>query len=792
MSPAGQLLKAARIAYGGGRRVAASTPLRLLVFAVLALVAAWPLLASAPALNDFRDAHVLAHYESFARDSVLRWHQAPLWDPYYCGGMYVLGTPQARFLSPTFLLTLVFGETRGESLTAFAMILVGLEGAFRYARSRRATSLGAMWAAPVFALSGMFATAPELGWVGFFGFELLPWIALGVRRALARERAGVVMAAAGMAWCVGFGGTYPAPIAALWCGFEVVEWIVHVALRRRSRGVRPSRGRVLLAGVGMAALAALLAAELGAVRLWPIADTLRAAPRVIGGAPGNGWRVLEGMLFLPRLDDTENATFFVGWIVLPVVLAGLLRRSSLGLAILGVLWCWLAAGYEARPSLFDALRQLPVYSTLRYPERFLVAFALVLSVLAALGVTALEARARSLSNHGRPRRLLVTRLVLALATLALALNLAPDLGQFSEHADARVVVAPPVDDEAPGPFHQARGNRWALAYYEPMNRGSLSCWEAYPVPQSPLLRGDRASEAWVLDEEEGTSAGTVVEKRWSPQAIDLDVDLARPATVAINQNWHAGWRASAGEVKSEHGLLTVALPAGRRTLSLGFSPRSATGGALTSLAALAVLFAIALEARKRRFVRGRREAGVFLALIGAPLIPLLATAMAVHEPSATEPLLTLDGRPVIADAIGEGAVRIDVKLAGDVTLEAATLSDPEPRAGSDVTLELDWRRDEAVPRDVGVFVHIDPSSGPTIEGDHVLLSSVLDLEDAPRGKTLRDVLPIHVPENATGKTFKVWVGLWRVRREGARLHVLEPGHAIVEDNRILAVQFVVR
>jgi hypothetical protein len=792
MSPAGQLLKAGRIAYGGGRRVAASTPLRLLFFAVLALVAAWPLLASAPALNDFRDAHVLGHYETFARDSLLRWHQAPLWDPYYCGGMYVLGTPQARFLSPTFLLTLLFGETRGESLTAFAMILVGLEGAFRYARSRRATSLGAMCAAPVFALSGMFATAPELGWVGFFGFELLPWIALGVRRTLAGERASVVMAAAGMAWCVGFGGTYPAPIAALWCGFELVEWIVRVAWRRPSKGGRPSRGRVLVAGVGMAAVAALLAVELGAVRLWPIADTLRAAPRVIGGAPGNGWSVLEGMLFLPRVDDTENATFLVGWIVLPVALVGLVRWSSWGLSILGVLWCWLAAGYEAKPSLFDALRQLPVYATLRYPERCLVPFALVVSVLAALGVTALEARARSLSKRERPGSLLVTRLVLGLATLALALNLIPDLGQFSEHADARVVVAPPVDDEAPRPFHQARGNRWALAYYEPMNRGSLSCWEAYPVPQSQLLRGDRIREAWVLDDEEATAAGTVTERRWSPQAIELDVDLARPAIVAINQNWHAGWRASAGEVRSDHGLLTVALPPGQRTLSLWFSPRSATGGALTSLAALAVAVAIAVEARKRRFVRGRCEAGVLLALVGAPLIPLVLTTALVHEASAIEPLLTLDGRPVIADAIGEGAVRIDARLAGDVTLEAAALSDPEPRAGSDVTLELDWRRGEPVPRDVGVFVHIDPSSGATIEGDHVLLSSVLDLEDAPREKTLRDVLPIHVPEDATGKTFKVWVGLWRVRREGARLRVVESGHAIVEDNRILAVQFVVR
>ena len=134
---------------------------------------------------------MLAHYENVAREAVLRWHQAPLWDPYYCGGMYLLGTPQARFVSPTFVLTLLFGEARGEALAVFVMLIVGLEGTMpvhprpwrdplRRARSRRPCSRSA----------GIFAISPSLGWMNFFGFELLPWMALGVRRALAaRERA---------------------------------------------------------------------------------------------------------------------------------------------------------------------------------------------------------------------------------------------------------------------------------------------------------------------------------------------------------------------------------------------------------------------------------------------------------------------------------------------------------------------------------------------------------------------------------------------------------------------------
>ncbi|MEO7111714.1 MAG: hypothetical protein ABI183_14835, partial [Polyangiaceae bacterium] len=95
-------------------------------FVVLAIATVWPLLASAASLNSYRDAHPLIQYEEAARTSVVSFHQFPLWDPYYCGGIDGLGTPQSRFVSPTFLLTLIFGTLRAESLVAFFMFWLGL------------------------------------------------------------------------------------------------------------------------------------------------------------------------------------------------------------------------------------------------------------------------------------------------------------------------------------------------------------------------------------------------------------------------------------------------------------------------------------------------------------------------------------------------------------------------------------------------------------------------------------------------------------------------------------------
>jgi hypothetical protein len=493
------------------------------------------------------------------------------------------------------------------------------------------------------------------------------------------------------------------------------------------------------------------------------------------------------MFFFPIKNDTDNGEFYVGFWILPAALLGLSRRRSIGLSVAVVLCAWLAAGYEVRPSLFAALRELPLYTTLRYPERFLIPLGLAAATLAGRGISLVEAYARTPHARSGRRRRFITLATFTIASLAIVIDVGPLVAQHALHARERWLSPPPSAGEA-RPFHQARGSRWALEYYEPMQRGSLSCWEAYPVPQSPLLRGDLKDEERVLE----PGAGTVTERSWSPNAIDLDVTLSRPATVAVNQNWNAGWRSSVGEVKSDHGLLTVALPEGKHDVSLRFEPRSATGGALVSLVALAALVLIGVRARRAPRVSTLRDAAVLGVLALAPLVPLLAVASGPPPKTFSEPPLTPDGRPVVADGLDEGAVRIDAKFADGVVLEAATLSNPDPMAGSDVNLELDWRRSPQVDPGLGIFVHIEPAGGTPQNGDHILLSGVLAPEDAPPDKTLRDVIPLYIPEDGRGKTWKVWVGLWHVRRGGSRVPVSDGGHTLVDGDRVLAVSFVPR
>ena len=716
---------------------------RACFFVALAALAVAPYLLTAGAFNAFRDAQVLWLYEDAARRSVVEFGQLPLWNPDFCGGMPALGTPQARFASPTFLLTLLFGTTRAEPVTLFAMVVLALFGAHRLAREHGATQFGATLAAPLFGLMGLFACAPFLGWFGFLGFALLPWLLAGVRQAARGKTSGAVLVALSTAFIVGFGGTYVAPLSLVACAIEVALLL----LRRRK--------------VDFSALASavLLAAGLSAFRLWPVWEELHRGPRLISGQSDMGVGALGGQLFGLWPPFTGEAWYLVT--IPAAVTAGLalFRRRARWLAASLLISLWLAAGTGIKPSLFGLLRELPVFSLLRNSERFLVLSVLTIALGAAFALSDAAARLRL----RKPPRLARPLWVLAMTGVVLAV---PWLMQdFKLAADKRGLSPPPREELRP--FHQARGNRWVAASFGPMSRGSLACWEAYGVPQSPKLRADAQQESWLAAE------GRLEERSWSPQHLTFHVEFASPTRLIINQNYHRGWKSSEGEVVSEDGLLAVALPAGTHEVSLRFLPTSAVGGLVVSLlAALVLVFS-------RRWSTTKR--------LGAALVPLVVglviALLWVEPPFTTSSPSGPEGEPLIADQPPPSAKPLRVRFGADVVLEAATL-EQRPEDGK-VRLELDWSHGGSVNQKLGVFVHIEPGTLKRITADHLQLSDGIYLEQIPLGKVGRDIMLIDVPNSKRGQGWNVWVGLWEMRGNGQRIDITEPNGVTAAENRVL-------
>lgn len=732
------------------RRAAHATPSRLSFFAISALVLVWPILPHAAELNEFRDGQVLFNYEDVAVRTVRNWLELPLWNPYYCGGLYALGTPQSRFAAPPFLLSLLFGPLRAAPLIAMAMGVLGMEGFYRFARMRTASALGPALVAPLFAGNGFFAFSFFHGWLNFYGFELLPWVLFGIDLSLRGRRAGAVYVAGAFAFIVGFGGTYGGPLAGLLA-------LAHVArgfAERPRRVLRGSAYREL--GVAL-----LLALAMCAFRLWPIIESLIAAPRLMAGAPGEPIELFSERLFALSAPDSGNYTRagqqYVGVALGWLFALGLLRKRSWGALAVLALSVWVATGFAYEKSAFSGLRELPVLHMLRYPERFLLISGLLACEVAAQGIDWLLAPARLTPRWGGP--------VLLLA-IGLAIYAQDGLVRNQRVSVAGMWLSPaPLEIERP--FAQARGNRWLAAHFVSISRGSLNCWEAYPLPMSTALRGDLPQEEYLAD----PASGSARRLAWSPNAIDVAVDLKRPGTLLINQNYHPGWHSAQGEVVAKDGLLAVELPAGAHEVQLRFRPRSALFGGAITLASL--VFAFAWWTDKRRLY----------ALSAAAVPALLAWAFLIYpEPLPKGPPPTnADGSSVLVDALPADAHPLRVEF--ELPIEIAGARTERDIGDGIGRVEIFWRLRGPVPQHIGISVHFESDKGKFVTADHDAIGASFLPGRAPRGVLLRDAASA-VLDSAPDEHWRVYVCLWHTRGPPDRVKIYDSGGAVVDKDRV--------
>ena len=747
--------------------------MRLAVFAALALVLVWTSLGHAAYANEFRDAQVLLAYERAAVDTVRHFGQLPFWDPYYCGGLDGVGAPQSRFTSPTLLLSVLFGPERADLLIVFLFVVAGMEGMFRWLRLRVQSAPAALVVAPVFAMSGHFAVAYFRGWTNFFGFELVPWILLGVTLAARGRLRGIVIAALAFALLLGFGGTFAAPLVAVAAFVEGVRAVLDEP--------RAARARAL----AMLAATASFMATVAFVRLWPLAETLAAAPRIMAGTPGHQPRALLAAitaLLAPKDGDILlSGSFFVGSAFLAVAALGAADRRSLRGIVAVVVFVWLAAGYARKPALFALLRELPVFSALRYPERFLWLAILFASEPAA------HALAR-IPQIGEGRRWRIG--VWVVLGGGLGWTMFHEISAFHRTSEGRALGT--LTESFSPSFHQSRGNRWLVAHYEAMGIGSLSCWETHPVVQSTRLRADLPAEEYLSDKTR--DAGAVTRVSWSPNAIVLHASVTREARILVNQNWHPGWHASIGAVVSDEGLIAVDVPPGEHDVKLRFRPWSTLAGAGVSASALLALGALGWVTRRRGALFSPAARKVTIALIAAPWVVAGSAYALSPDPRFPPPTLrNANGEPALVEVAEEKqvpATPLGAELSLPIRVEAGSVKGPD--ALDNLVLDVYLRRTGNLPRATTMFVHLerraDQGEAPKkkdsfFNADHQVVAGSFYLSDAPEGRLVHDVRGVHLKDAARG-VWDVYVAFGHVSGQQGRARVITPGAATVDADRV--------
>ena len=754
-------------------------PFRLAVFSIVAAALVWTVLPDADRLNEFRDVHHLFMYERSAIDTIRQFHELPLWNPYYCGGFDAVGAPQTRFMSPTILLGLLFGAERAEILTVFFMSLLGMEGMYRWLRLRVDDAAAAMLVAPVFVLSGQFAVAYFRGWIQFFGFDLLPWILFGINLAVRRRVSGIALASLGFAMLIGFAGFFAVPLLTVAAAIE----------SGRAFFAEPREKR--FQSFAMLTATVLFMATVACVRLWPVAETMVSAPRIMAGAPGHLPRALLSALVSPLVLKDGNTdmegSFYTGPAFLGIAVLGTQYRRGFTVLLVGLFCAWIAAGYSPLLSPFAGLRALPVFEAVRYPERFLWLTIFFASELAGQAVSRVPQ-----SIRGKKLRWATWAMLAAV----LVWTMASQIGAFQRIAAARQMGV--VTEEPTADFHQTRGNRWRTVHFESIGLGSLGCYETHRMAQSTLLRGDLPAEEYLAPE--NSTAGSVKRVSWSPNRIVVHANLRAPARLLVNQNWAPGWHASTGTIASNAELLAVDLPAGERDVTLTFLPWATSAGAGVTCVALACLALLGWRAH-RRDLFSKKARVVTAALVILPCVLAGVAVAGSPDPKWPKPALANpNGAPAFVTSDEEAHLpgqSIQAKFDLPLRIETVNVSKLDGR--KNVAIELYLERTGYIPHSTTMFVHLvrRKDQGPVPKGlegffnaDHQVMSGSFFLSDMPEGKLMRDVFGSHLGKGASG-VWDIWIAFGHVSGGRGRVKLLDAGKSEGRDDMLKIGEVVV-
>jgi hypothetical protein len=557
------------------------------------------LVFASPALVDFGHWGVLdwdfqLHHHAVPRTTLLDYGQLPLWNPFNRSGVPMLAHPESRLLSPTFLLTLAFGEVKGLKLELLLHLVIALAGTRALLREWRVDEVGALAGAFAFAFSGCFAIHLTVGHVWALSFAWLPWLLLGYERA--RDSRGALLATGGVLVVIFFSGApYPFMVGWLMLGLHAAC----SAAAHRDFGSHARRLGLLVAMV----------ASLSAIKLVPTGELMSAFPRTTPSESGYTFAALGNALFDPdqtlaaaRAERPEefNGTplhegLYVGWVALALFGVGVAARGRRHgpLLAVGALFFWIALGQHAPIDLWRWIHPFPGFDNMRMVQRVAVVGLLYASIFVGFGVGAIGRRSR-------PAAWVVSALLL-LELMAVNRPILRDAFTIAPLTAARVDG---FEQHRALPYYDGRG--WiegrrptglpAMSSLYPAVLASRGSTQGYYIV--PFVSHGIAVEAPGYRGEAFLEGGAAVDlEDWSPNRMQvrLSSPLAAPDRLIVNQNHNRGWRASAVEgderrprpVVSERGLIAVALQPGDTHVELRYRPPSFRVGAVIS--SLAVL-----------------------------------------------------------------------------------------------------------------------------------------------------------------------------------------------------------
>jgi hypothetical protein len=544
-----------------------------------ALVFCFPLLAHLTTAGTFDDWDQNSASQWSAYWVLHRYHQFPFWNPFECGGMPLLGDPQSHFVTPWFLLTMIFGPVVGLHLQVFIYDAIAWSGSYVLGRVLGLRRISAICIGTAFAGSSWFFLRVAAGHMVIMVFVYLPWIiAAGWKASERGQLRYAALCGAVLALSFFEGSPYPPLFEALTLALVLV-----------GRAAVQLSARPLLALV----LAAVFTAGLGAVKGSPAMTTMASHPRDTDVGFSNSFYAL-GESLLSRYQDHNRPSLngwgfwesgaYVGLFAVIAVVGLLSPRKAIPWILTAIVLFQLARGWTGPNSLYVWLHSMPFFSSTRLPSRILIPFALMVAVLAGIGIDAMCSR-------GSPSVLAVCALLILIGGVDMLMVSRPNL-----HYVWMWVVPPNLP-----PINFVQFQRDPAIAESSVVRDSQGVVNCYVYTDWPT-EAKGSNDQGYLGEQYMLGPGSVTLKRWTPNRLEYAVDAGAASSVmVINQNYDPSWRVMSGQGQafSQDGLLAVRVPAGKSQIVLRYISMAAIVGlAISMLTALAAFMLIRWESQR--------------------------------------------------------------------------------------------------------------------------------------------------------------------------------------------------
>lgn len=549
-------------------------------------------------------------YSAIPRESIIKYLQFPLWNPYVCGGIPMLEHPESSFLSPFFVFILIFGEVAGLKILVLVHMVLGLAGMYLLSRYLGMGRIPSVFSSIIFMLSSHYSVHIAVGHttdylvIAYIPFAFLFYLK-AVNGSCIKERfINSLVSSLSVLLMFLYGSTYILVFFALLLIFHAAA--ESIIMRK-------------MAPLTICFSVLFMAAILGSVKLIPSLSFLgdNSIEYDVSWEGGSLDILAISMLSRNQMYDRPMWPYgwweysaYIGYIPFLILLAGIYfgatKRKSIIFSLLLFLWIYL--GKSAPFNLWGFLHNIPIISFFRVPSRVLVIILFCISIMCGDSMekcmnrfSEWTARRKGLKKPWK-RCLKEENGMASILAAMIIVFVAADMALVSRQP---LSAAFPFEHTGMGQFGDTSRfeSTNATCYYRDRsdsclyimflnNKGAMNDMDCgvervnVPSKGSALPRESHSykGEAYLAN-----GYGNVTLKFFSPNRVAIDVDAEEEDRIVLNQNYYSGWRSSTGSVEPYKGLVSAQVSPGKRLVEFYYLPISFMIGIIAEIFAIILL-----------------------------------------------------------------------------------------------------------------------------------------------------------------------------------------------------------